>query len=99
MAWSLIKWCWSDSGTQPNLAYAVRWYRQTLGALLAVISVAHVAIGLYALPARREADPRVEQYIRQGEMSFVCQTSTQSSSTSTQSSSQDATGHIRAETH
>jgi hypothetical protein len=80
VGWSLIKWNWSSAPARPAVAYMLRWYQQSLGAMLVAASIAYLLIGLYSLPARFEANARVNQYIQQGEMVLVRQASPQAPS-------------------
>jgi hypothetical protein len=80
LLWWVAKWRWSRTPGHLNTTYTLRWYRQSMGAMLIMASIAYLAIGLYSLPARREANARVEQHIQQGEMALVRQMSTQAPS-------------------
>lgn len=51
--------------------YGLRWYRQTLGAFMALCSVAYLVVSLASLPLRHQADAATNAFIQQGEMTLI----------------------------
>ena len=54
-----------------NIVYGFAWSRSTLGILVVVGIVAYFICALLALPLRREADARMNEYIARGEVALM----------------------------
>jgi hypothetical protein len=54
-----------------NFVYAFAWYRSTLGTLAVIGSVAYIACALAALPLRREANAKLDEYVQRGEVAML----------------------------
>jgi len=54
-----------------NIVYGFAWSQSTLGAMVVVGSIAYLVCALLALPLRREADARMDEYIAKGEVALM----------------------------
>lgn len=69
----------TQSSSRDSVDYAVRWYRQTMLAMIVLASIAYAALALYSLPARAEATRHTNDYIQHGEMALLRSTTTPAS--------------------
>lgn len=68
----VIKWLYfTPVSLRPITGSGLRWYRQTLGAFLLLSSIAYLVLSLASLPLRREADAKVDDIIRRGELAVL----------------------------
>lgn len=68
----VIKWLYfTPVSLRPITGYGLRWYRQTLGAFLLLSSTAYLLLSLASLPLRRDADAKMDDIIRRGELTVL----------------------------
>ncbi len=68
----VFKWLYfTPVSLRPITGYGLCWYRQTLGAFLLLSSVAYLLLSLASLPLRREADAKMDDIIRRGELTVL----------------------------
>jgi hypothetical protein len=68
----VLKWLYfTPVSLRPITGYGLRWYRQTLGAFLLLSSLGYLVLSLASLPLRRDADTKMDDIIRRGELAVL----------------------------
>ncbi len=71
LVWWIAHWRRQGRLKDSPGGYGLRWYRRTLGAFMALCSVAYLAVSLASLPLRRQAEAATNAFIQQGEMVLI----------------------------
>ena len=74
LLWWNILWRRGDASARLNTLGNLRWYLRSLGVMIALSSVAYAIFAFSSLPARLQANTRLDDYMKRGEMALIRET-------------------------